>query len=144
MLIDEIARAESLTATLRDVSDSFNVQIKYLGVIKNPEKYAIFNGVNVLFLREVELLIDKQKVVTAKTFCADSSVFWRKILIQEKRPLGDILFNNQEIKRTSLTVQKYFYNGIELPYRQGTFEYLDEKLLIEEHFLPEIKLFCDD
>ncbi|MBP3194639.1 MAG: chorismate lyase [Cardiobacteriaceae bacterium] len=144
MLIDEIARAESLTAVLRGISDSFRVRINYLGTCENNDYSDVFGSIEDLFLREVELLLDDKTVVRAKTFCDNSCEFWKNILLHEKRPLGDILFNNPEIKRTSLTVQKYLYNGVELPHRQGIFEYLDEKLLIEEYFLPEIKLFCDD
>ena len=124
---------KSLTAKLRNKYDDFCVNVLSQQE-NNPYKCELklldINKKNAIIVREVELIGDSQAVVFARSVIPKTSDT-EDILAIGSKPLGEILFNDQTIKRGHLEVGKYSNTWA----RRSTFTIAKTKLLVSEIFL---------
>ena len=127
---------QSLTAKLRDKYEDFKVNVLSQEQ-DNPydcELKLITPSNNQTFIvREVELIGSQRPVVIARSLIpltADTS----EILKIGAKPLGEILFNDPEIKRGHLEVGSFNKSWA----RRSTFKIGKTKLLVSEIFLESL------
>ena len=124
---------QSLTAKLRNKYDDFCVNVLSQQE-NNPYECELklldINKKNAIIVREVELIGDSQAVVFARSVIPKTSDT-EDILAIGSKPLGEILFNDQTIKRGHLEVGKYSNTWA----RRSTFTIAKTKLLVSEIFL---------
>lgn len=143
-VLNDLAQTTSLTQGLRNLGQTFDVSLLFLGEqtldAANTSLFFInkpsIHDNQIFFCRDVYLRLNGEKVVWARSVCEPQSQFWREILNCGTRPLGEILFGGQwQLQRSPLqfSVDK---NGLLL--RRSSFVYQNESLYLIEHFLPSI------
>ncbi len=127
---------QSLTAKLRDKYEDFEVNVLYQEQ-DNPYdcelKLLTASNNQTFIVREVELIGSQRPVVIARSLIpltADTS----EILKIGAKPLGEILFNDPEIKRGHLEVGSFNKSWA----RRSTFKIGKTKLLVSEIFLESL------
>ena len=127
---------QSLTAKLRDKYEDFKVNVLSQEQ-DNPYdcelKLLAASNNQTFIVREVELIGSQRPVVIARSLIpltADTS----EILKIGAKPLGEILFNDPEIKRGHLEVGSFN----KLWARRSTFKIGKTKLLVSEIFLESL------
>ncbi len=131
-----ILDSQSLTAKLRNKYADFSVNV-VSQEINNPYQceYILLDIDNNFktIVREVELIGDGKVVVFARSVIPETSDT-EKILTIGSKPLGEILFDDQTIKREQLEVGKYRNTWA----RRSTFTIANTKLLVSEIFLEHL------
>ena len=127
---------QSLTAKLRDKYKDFKVNVLYQEQ-DNPYdcELKLLEATNnqTFIVREVELIGSQIPVVIARSLIpltADTN----EILKIGAKPLGEILFNDPEIKRGHLEVGSFNDSWA----RRSTFKIGETKLLVSEIFLESL------
>ena len=127
---------QSLTAKLRDKYEDFKVNVLSQEQ-DNPYdcelKLLAASSNQTFIVREVELIGSQRPVVIARSLIpltADTS----EILKIGAKPLGEILFNDPEIKRGHLEVGSFNKSWA----RRSTFKIGKTKLLVSEIFLESL------
>ena len=127
---------QSLTAKLRDKYEDFKVNVLSQEQ-DNPYycelKLLAASNNQTFIVREVELIGSQRPVVIARSLIpltADTS----EILKIGAKPLGEILFNDPEIKRGHLEVGSFNKSWA----RRSTFKIGKTKLLVSEIFLESL------
>jgi len=126
--------SESLTRKIKNNFKNFNLKVLKFekSEIYNHEKDKLSLEVEHI-VREVIIYGDSKPIVFARSVIPDSQVFSNLVRIGEK-PLGEVLFNDQEITRTLIEVT--FHNNIWG--RRSIFTKNNNPLLVSEFFLDEI------
>ena len=127
---------QSLTAKLRNKYDDFCVNVLSQHE-NNPYQCELkllnINKKNTIIVREVELIGNSQAVVFARSVIPKTPDT-EDILTIGSKPLGEILFNDETIKRGHLEVGKYSNTWA----RRSTFTIENTKLLVSEIFLEHL------
>ncbi|MCV2503514.1 MAG: chorismate lyase [Neisseriaceae bacterium] len=149
----KLIQFSSLTQFLRNLPHSFSVELTYLGEKKISLHDKIEKEkVSTYFVREVNLLLDEIEVVRARSSCLPNSLYWRRFLDCGCQPIGEKLFDIQNLSRSELNfgllskdnglVRIYnSANDNDIVFRQSEFTIPNEKLILTECFLPNIKQF---
>ena len=127
---------QSLTAKLRDKYIDFKVSILYQQENKPYDcELKLLESIDhkAIFVREVELIGSKNPVVFARSVIPQTQDT-NAILKIGSRPLGEILFNDPNIKRGHLEVGDF--NNVWA--RRSTFTIGVTKLLVTEIFLETL------
>jgi chorismate--pyruvate lyase len=135
IVIDWLLDNQSLTAKLRDKYTNFSVNV----ISQKPSTpYAceldlLDNSSSKFIIREVELMGNNQAVVFARSVIPIKSDT-EKILSIGSKPLGELLFDDPEIKRGPLEVGNHNNTWA----RRSTFTVNQTKVLVSEIFLEQL------
>ena len=143
-----LMQQQSLTAALKATGATFSVRVLHQGVADSlwadeclpPEAPAFY-------AREVQLLLNGEAVVWARSVCADSAEGWKQVLDCGTQPLGAQLFGGSlAAERSAFTfaqVPAGWVPDTEVPVwaRHSVFVHQGEVLGLMECFLPALARF---
>lgn len=139
-----LLQSPSLTAALRALPCEFSVRLLHLGLGDGSLLLDSGGPGKSYFCRDVELCLNGEPVVWARSQCLPSSGYWRQMLDCGSRPLGDRLFaESADWQRSPLEFAAL--EGIPLPSvqnaqlaRRSFFQRQNETLGLVECFLPAL------
>lgn len=144
----EFIKQQSLTVGLLNLNSDFAVNLVKLGqanMLKLEQQILAkfnFNLPETIFLRQVELSLQQNSVVLARTITALESDFWRDILHCGTNSLGSIIFD----PKLALTRSEFIFSKIKLDNniliaRSSIFQHKNDIMLLTEVFLPDLAKF---
>lgn len=145
--------SQSLTRVLRGLEGEFSVRLLHLGLGTSGGFWPVFDHGGSVFVREVQLCLNGEAVVWARSACAADSVFWRGLLDCGTQPLGERLFDGSlPLIRSPLeyaagtpsggddSAQRYFHTAFAA--RRSLFTAENGGILgLAECFLPALKAY---
>ncbi|BDF95453.1 MULTISPECIES: chorismate--pyruvate lyase family protein [Pseudoalteromonas] len=154
---DWLLEPNSLTAKLKQHCTEFTVQVlnEQTFSLTHKQQQLLACSQSLAINREVLLLCDAKPMVYAQSWLPVSDAMQRQqLLALGDRPLGDVIFQHPDLKRTEIEVAQFDclhpvqqlvsqYSEVTKPLwgRRSVFSLAQSRFLVAEIFLPEAYLY---